>query len=168
MAMRFAALFVVYLAAGNVLFFIPAVDADVIQPWTRVNATASAAVASAFGVESQALGTEVSSGPARLNVLQGCNGLHALLVLLSATLAFPASWSRRLIGIVAGTIVLLGFNVLRVVNLIVVARYFPDKLELFHVAIWQTLIVLIALMLFLAWGMLIASRRSSSVGADRA
>jgi exosortase H (IPTLxxWG-CTERM-specific) len=163
----FAALFVVYLAAGNVLFFVPAVDRALVQPWTRFNAAASAAIASVFGVESDAVGTEVSSGPARLNVMQGCNGLHALLILLSSILAFPAPWSRRLIGVVAGSVALLGINVLRVVNLIVVARYVPDRLELFHIAIWQTLIVLIALALFLGWGVFIASRHTVGIGAHR-
>ena len=164
----FIVLFLVYLAAGNVLFFVPSVDNGVIQPWTRVNAKASAAIASALGVETKAVGTEVSSGPARLNIMQGCNGVHALLILLSSILAFPATWSRRWIGVIAGTVAILGINLLRVVNLIVVARYYPDKLELFHIAIWQTLIVLIALMLFLAWGMLVASNRSPAPGADRA
>jgi exosortase H (IPTLxxWG-CTERM-specific) len=167
-AVVFAVLFFAYLAAGNLLFFVPAVKAGAIEPWTRLNAAASAAIASAFGVESHADGTEVSSGAARLDVKQGCNGVHALLILLSSILAFPAPWSRRLIGVVAGTVALLGINLLRVVNLIVVARYFPDRLELFHIAIWQTLIVLVAVMLFLAWGMLIASRRPPSIAADRA
>ena len=161
-------LFLVYLAAGNVLFFVPAVKAGAIDPWTRINAAMSAAIASAFGVESHAAGTEVTSGQATLDVKQGCNGVHALLVLVSSILAFPASWGRRVVGVAAGTVALLGINLLRVVNLIVVARYFPDKLELFHIAIWQTLIVLVALMLFLAWGMLFASRRSPSAAADRA
>jgi Transmembrane exosortase (Exosortase_EpsH). len=159
-------LFMAYLAVGNLLFFVPLVDQEIIQPWTRVNAKASAAIASGLGVETRAAGTVVSSGQAGLNIMQGCNGAHALLLLLSSILAFPAPWSRRLIGIVTGTVVLLGINVVRIVNLIVVARYFPDKLELFHLAIWQTLIVFIAVALFLVWGAFVASRSTADIGAD--
>ena len=166
-AIGFVVKFLVYLGIGNVLFFVPAVDAWAIQPWTRFNAHASAAIATAFGVPSESVGTEVGSGPARLNVKQGCNGIHALLVLLASILAFPAPWSRRLVGVIAGSILLLGINLFRVVNLIVIARFHPDRLELFHVAIWQTLIVLIAFLIFLAWGMLLASRRPAAVAPDR-
>jgi exosortase H (IPTLxxWG-CTERM-specific) len=159
-------LFLIYLAVGNVSFFVPFVDSRVIQPWTRVNARASAAISSALGVETRAVGTVVHSGSSGVNVMQGCNGAHAVVILLSSILAFPATWGRRLIGVVAGTVAILGFNVLRIVSLIVVARYYPDKLELFHIAIWQTLIVLIAVALFLGWGVFVASRRTSGIGAD--
>jgi exosortase H (IPTLxxWG-CTERM-specific) len=168
LAVRFIVLFVVLLAAGNLLFMVPSVESGFIEPWTQLNATGSAALASALGVETRVSGTIVDVGTASLNIMQGCNGVHALLVLLSAILAFPAPWSRRLLGVAAGTVALLGFNLLRLVNLIVVARHFPAQLELFHVAIWQTLIVLIALALFLTWGVFLATGGSPRRGVDPA
>ena len=69
--------------------------------------------------------------------MQGCNGVHALPhpAIVNLPAFPPPPWSRRWIGVIAGTVAILGINLLRVVNLIVVARYYPDKLELFHIAI---------------------------------
>jgi exosortase H (IPTLxxWG-CTERM-specific) len=152
LAMRFTLLFVAYIVAGNILFAIPWIELHLVDPWTRLNASASAALATMLGARTSAEGTLVHSGSATLNIEQGCNGLHALLILLGAILAFPAKPGRRVAGVVMGTIAILGFNLIRLLNLILVARYFPARLELFHVYIWQTLIVVIAFLLFLVWG----------------
>jgi len=77
--------------------------------------------------------------------------VHALLILVATMLAFPAPWGRRLLGIAVGTLAVLGCNVVRLVTLIVVARYFPARLEQFHIYIWQPLIALIAFALFFVW-----------------
>ena len=159
-AVWFLGLLAVYLIIGVFLLDVPFVRDRLVDPWTRFNAAASAELASLIGVETTATGTRVRSGPARLNILEGCNGAHALVILLATTLAYPAPWARRLVGALTGTLVLLGFNLVRLVNLIVVARYFPARLELFHVHIWQTLIVLIALAFFVVWGSFFAERRT--------
>ena len=61
--------------------------------------------------------------------------------------------------------VLLGCNIIRLINLIVVAKYWPNRLELFHIYIWQTLIVLIAFALFIVWGTYFAARRTDGAAA---
>jgi exosortase H (IPTLxxWG-CTERM-specific) len=156
------------MVVGVALLDVPFVRDGLVAPWTRFNATASAALASLCGVETTATGTFVQSGSARLNIQGGCNGAHALLILLASVLAFPAPWGRRLIGAVVGTLAVLGFNLIRLVNLIAVARYSPDHLELFHIYIWQTLIVLIALVVFLVWGSFFAESRIATRAAHSA
>jgi exosortase/archaeosortase family protein len=91
-------------------------------------------------------------GPGSLEIVVGCNGVEALLILVSALLAFPAPWARRGIGVLAGTVAILGVNLVRLVNLVVVARFAPAWLDVFHVYVWQVLIVLVAVALFLVWG----------------
>ncbi|HKQ60631.1 MAG TPA: exosortase H [Candidatus Polarisedimenticolaceae bacterium] len=153
--------FAVYLVAGSLVLAIPWVDARLVAPWTRFNAAASAAVARMVGIDARADGTEVSYGSGTLNVLTGCNGVEALLILAAAVIAFPAPWKSRLAGVLAGVPLILAANLVRLGNLIVVARYFPERLELFHVYVWQTLIVLIAFVIFLGWGILVARQAAS-------
>ncbi len=155
----FLLLFVVYLVGGSLLLSAPWVKAGFVEPWTRVNATGAAALARSIGVEALADGTQISYGQGSLSILVGCNGVEALLILISSLLAFPAPWSRRLLGVLAGTVALLGANLVRLVNLIAVAKYLPAWLDVFHVYIWQALIVLIAFALFLVWGTLFAQAR---------
>jgi exosortase H (IPTLxxWG-CTERM-specific) len=153
---RFLLLFALYLIVGNVLLSLHPVETGFVEPWTRFNATGSAALARLTGIEAQANGTQVSYESGTLNILIGCNGVEALLILVSSLFAFPSSWGRRLIGVLAGTVVILGANLLRLLNLILIARFFPNWLEFFHIYIWQTLMVLIAFAIFLSWGLFVA------------
>jgi len=156
--LRFILLFVFYLLVGNFSLAIPIVDNKFIEPWTNANATAAAGLSRLFGTQTRASGMTLISGPVSLSVKKGCNGVEALIILASAILAFPERWSRRLVGLLFGAIAIFGFNLLRLVNLLLVAVYFPAQLELFHIYIWQTLIVLIAFGVFLLWGTLVASK----------
>lgn len=152
----FAIRFVILLLLGNVLMVVPAFDAAVLTPWTELNAKGSARLASLIGLRAAADGTILRAEAAGIDVRQGCNGFHALLIFACAVLACPVSLPRRLLGLLLGTVVILGCNLVRLVNLLAVAKYAPGHLELFHVYIWQTLIVILALATFIGWGTLIA------------
>ena len=158
----FLVLLGVYLIAGVVLLEVDLFHDRIVDPWTRFNATASATLVNWVGIETNSVGTRVQFGSTALNIADGCNGAHALLILLSSVFAFPAPWGRRLLGALLGTLTVLGFNLIRLVNLIVVAHYFPARLELFHIYIWQTLIILIALAYFLLWGTFFAESRNGA------
>jgi len=151
-ALRFVLGFAVLMVAGNLALSLTAVDRGLVEPWTRANTATAAALSNAIGVEAVAEGTRITTGAARLDVRKGCNGVHALMILLGAVLAFPASWTARALGVVGGSVAIFGFNLVRLVNLVAVAHHRPAWLELFHVYVWQTLIVLIAFFLFVAWG----------------
>lgn len=155
---RFVLLFVAYVAAANALILVPAVADRCVDPWTRFCAASGAAIAGMFGVDSEADGATIVSGAARLDVKEGCNGVHALVILLASILAFPATWGSRTLGVAVGAVAILGANLVRIVNLIVVARYDPAHLKLFHAAVWETLIMLVAVALFVLWWRLLGSR----------
>jgi exosortase H (IPTLxxWG-CTERM-specific) len=161
----FVVLFVVYMIVGVVLLDLAFIKEWLIEPWTRFNATAAAAFAGWIGIDTTASGTSVRLATTELEVADDCNGVQAVLILLASVLAFPASWRRKIIGIGVGTVSVLGCNIIRLVNLIAVARYWPSRLELFHIYIWQTLIVLIALALFLVWGTYFAGSRASDTAS---
>lgn len=156
--LRFIILFVVFILAGNFSLAIPFVDTRLIEPWTQANASAAAGLTRLFGMDADSAGMSLTAGSARLSVKKGCNGVEALIILAAAILAFPAPWSRRLVGLLIGAIAIFGFNILRLVNLLVVAVHFPERLELFHIFIWQTLIVLIAFGIFILWGLFFANK----------
>jgi len=168
-ALRFVLVFAALMVAGNLALSLAVVERRLVAPWTRANAGVAAALATAIGIEAVADGTRVTTGEARLDVLKGCNGVHALMILAGAVLAFPASWTARVAGVAGGTVAIFGFNLVRLVNLIAVARYRPAWLELFHVYVWQTLIVVIAFFLFVAWGVVVTrSTPSETPGAASA
>jgi len=167
-SIRFFVLFFVYLGIGALVLQTDSFRRGFVDPWTRLNASAAAVVTGSPGIEMEFEGVSVGVAGARLVVLPGCNGMEAVLIVVASILAFPASWSRRLVGILLAAALIFGFNIVRLATLIAVARYLPARLELFHVYIWQPLIVLIAFCLFLAWASYSALERPRTPAADRA
>ncbi len=67
-------------------------------------------------------------------------------------LAFPAPPKARAAGIAVGLLAIQGVNLVRIVSLFWLGAHRRDVFELFHAAIWQTLLILLAVGIFLAWG----------------
>jgi exosortase H (IPTLxxWG-CTERM-specific) len=158
----FALKFGAYFILGHFFFLIPPVTRTLVVPWTTLNARWAAALANQFETGYVAQGESVQTGTARVSVELGCNGVDAFCLCASAILAFPAPWPRRFLGVGIALVGVFGMNLVRLVNLFMVARHFPEKLELFHVYIWQTLIGVLALGLFLLWGRYLARRPAES------
>jgi exosortase H (IPTLxxWG-CTERM-specific) len=165
---RFFILFFVYLGSGALVMQADTVKREFVEPWTRLNASAAAIITGRPGVDVESTGVSVGMGGARLTILPGCNGVEAVLILIASILAFPSSWSRRLVGVPIAAAAIFGFNIVRLATLIAVARYLPARLEFFHVYVWQPLIVLIAFCLFLVWARYATLERTRKSTADRA
>ena len=86
-----------------------------------------------------------------ISIQNGCNGIEAIVFLVAAILAFPATWRQRAVGLAAAIGVIQLLNLARVVTLFLINRYKPDLFELFHLAIWQTVIGGAAIALFYVW-----------------
>src|SRR5205085_3831504 len=65
-------------------------------------------------------------------------------------LAFPVSWSRRLIGLAGALAIILTLNTLRIVSLLAASS--PRLVQNLHVVVWPIGIVF-ALALYVAWWM---------------
>ena len=140
------------LLLGGLAQALPVAQAAFVQPWTRWNARAAAGLLRACGLQVATRGTLLALDDATLDVRAGCNGLIALLLLGSAILAFPAPWRRRLGGLAVSAALVFALNAVRLVTLLLIARYLPARLEFFHLYVWQPLMALAALAIFLGWG----------------
>ncbi len=69
------------------------------------------------GQEIHAEGHRLVSPHGRLNVLNGCEGLETLFLLVAAVLAYPFPWRVRVLGLVLGTLLVYGLNQTRLVLL---------------------------------------------------
>ena len=72
-----------------------------------------------------------------------------MLIYSACVMAFPASWSARLWGVPLGCLAIFGFNLLRIVTLLLVGRHWNSAFDFFHVYFWQaTLIAMIVSVLY--------------------
>ena len=72
-------------------------------------------------------------------------------MLVAAIVAFPAPWRARLAGITVGIIAVQGLNVVRVISLFYLGQWNMQVFEWAHLYVWQALIMLDVLLVWLVW-----------------
>jgi len=160
---KFLIRFVAVLGVFYLLVAIQPVNDRVVVPFTEVLVHVSTALLAAMGEKAVSFGTVIQSPAFAVDVKNGCNGVEAALLLVAAMLAFPASPWQRVEGIAAGLAVIQGVNLLRIVSLFWLGVHHRAVFELFHAAVWQTALILLAVGIFLAW-----SRRAGGGGPAEA
>lgn len=151
-----ARFFLTFLLIQAVLFtaeLTPPGQKHAVQPVTELLASTSKVLLS--------LGSREVSGSGRvirddqtgfaIEIAAGCNGVEAMILLLSAMLAFPAPWRYRWLGIAAGLVAIQGLNLVRVISLFFLGIWYPVAFEWAHLYLWQALIMLDVLLVFLLW-----------------
>ena len=151
--LRFITLFLVYLAALFTLEVMQPVDRFVILPFTSLIAEVSVWIVGLFDPHAIAYGKILQSttNGFAISIERGCNGVEAVIILISAMLAFPAPWKHRLIGIGLGFLAIQALNLVRIISLFYLGQWNRVWFDWFHLYLWQALIVLDALIAFLVW-----------------
>lgn len=86
-----------------------------------------------------------------IEIMAGCNGVEAMIVLASAVLAFPSSWRHKLLGLGLGFVAIQTLNVVRIISLFYLGQWSLTAFQWFHLYIWQALLILDALLVWLIW-----------------
>lgn len=148
--------FLLFLAIQGVLFtaeLLAPVQRALIIPWTEAVARVSAALVQSFDPDVLSQGKVLhdrDSGFA-VSIEAGCNGVEASIILAAALLAFPAPWKHRLLGLAAGLLAIHGLNLVRIISLFYLGQWNQTAFEWAHLYLWQALIMLDALIVFLVW-----------------
>ncbi len=150
---RFFALFVVILLALFAAELTPPAQSAVVIPWTDALARISAGLVTIFDPHVAAFGKILQSttNGFAISIEAGCNGIEAAIILIAAMLAFPAPWKHRAIGIVAGLAAVQALNIVRVVSLFYLGQWSFKAFEWAHFYLWQALIMLDVLIVWLLW-----------------
>jgi exosortase/archaeosortase family protein len=86
-----------------------------------------------------------------ITVKRGCDAIEPTALFICAILAFPSPVSRKIAGIVAGTLFLAILNILRIVTLFMVGAYLPRAFNMMHFDVWQGLFIFLAILLWMVW-----------------
>lgn len=148
---RFIASYVVILAAGFIFLALRPVNDRLVNPYTTFVAHEAKTVLNLLGEGATVHQQILSSRRFSVAIYNGCNGLEAILIFASGVLAFPAPWRRKVIGLMLGFLAIQVANVVRVVSLFYVGVYWPKWFAASHIFIWQSLIILLGVVLWLVW-----------------
>ena len=148
-------IFVAKFGLGLIILYVIAalnpVNDRVIVPFTELIAGASASVLRVIDGGIESAGTIIRSPAFAIDVRNGCNGIEAIILVCSAIFAFPATLRSRVAGLVAAAIAIQLINVVRLSSLFWLGAYHRSWFDLFHVAVWQSLIILAAITMFILW-----------------
>ena len=150
---RFVLTFVVLLIGSFVFYLLPWGQDYMSTPITTAVAKVSVTVMMLFdeNVVSRGITIHDRVTGQGIEVVAGCNGMEAVIILFAAVFAFPATFPQKIAGFVAGFFAIHALNIVRIVSLYYLARYSMTWFEWFHLYVWQMLIILDALVVWLLW-----------------
>ena len=151
--LRFLVAFVALQAVLFGLELTPWVQQHFVVPWTSALAAVCAWLVTVVDPGVTAAGKTIVSttNGFAVSIEAGCNGVEATIVLAAAILAFPAPWRKKLLGLGAGILAVQGLNVVRVISLFYLGQWNLQVFEWAHLYVWQALIMLDVLVVWLVW-----------------
>lgn len=121
------------------------------QPLAMAFTVVGGLVLNLLSLKATASGTllQVEGFTARIDDV--CTGIFVVAIFFSAVLAYPSRMKEKLKGFLLGAFVIFFLNLIRVVSLMYIGRYFPSFFETAHLLIWQSLVIFAALLAWIYW-----------------
>ena len=150
---RYAVTYLICLVGLFSLETSPWAQTFTVGTWTQLLADLSGGLLQSF--DDQVLVRESSIINGRTGyavaIQAGCNGVEAALILVAAILAYPATWSHKLAGMLIGVVAIQLLNVIRIISLYYLGEWSERILTIAHLYVWPGLIIFDALIIFLIW-----------------
>jgi len=150
---RFFVLFTVLLIGLFTLEILQPAEKFVILPFTSFIADVSVWIIQMFDDNVMSISNVIRDKTTGFGVRieRGCNGVEAVIILFAAIFAFPAPIKNKVIGFIIGFFAIQGLNLVRIVSLFYLGQWNQVAFEWFHLYLWQALIIMDALVVWLVW-----------------
>jgi exosortase/archaeosortase family protein len=96
-------------------------------------------------------GHSITSSSFAVDVGTGCTALIPTSIYICAVLAYPGKLKYKVWGIGLGIFCLYALNLVRTVSLFLVGSHFSSFFDTAHLLLWQPLVILAAVILWLFW-----------------
>ncbi len=136
------------------------IEADFFANILAFTARATGFFLNLLGNQVQVSGITVWSSDFSVNIGTGCTGLVPIMLFVCAILAYPCGIRFKGLGIALGILCLYSLNLFRTVSLFYIGAHFYSFFETAHLLLWQSLMILSAIVLWLFW-----ARRTDHVQA---
>jgi len=163
---RFLIVYVVLLGVGFTTVALRPVNDAVVVPYTTFVARMAGVCLGVLGENITLDGCELRSPRFAVTIYNGCNGLITSLIFVSGVLAFPATWRSKLTGVAVGLAAIQGINLVRIVSLFYVGVFLPKLFNESHIFVWQSVVILSGVVLWVLWANWSARGRRSAVEAE--
>jgi exosortase H (IPTLxxWG-CTERM-specific) len=86
-----------------------------------------------------------------MEIRDGCNGVNVVILLWAAIVAYPATVQWKLLGLAGGLAAIQAANFLRLITLFYLGQYNYSIFEFAHLYLWESLIIIDAMVVFGLW-----------------
>jgi len=150
---RFFVLFTVLLVGLFTLEILQPAEKYVILPFTSFIADISVWIIQMFDDNVMAISNVIRDKTTGFGVRieRGCNGVEAVIILFAAIFSFPAPIKHKFVGFIIGFFAIQALNLVRIVSLFYLGQWNQVAFEWFHLYLWQALIIMDALVVWLVW-----------------
>jgi exosortase H (IPTLxxWG-CTERM-specific) len=161
---RFLILFLSILGISFTVVALRPVNDAFVVPYTTLIAKVSGIILGLLGEDITINGCVLRSPRFAVTIYNGCNGLITSLIFVSGVLAFPARWSAKVIGFIGGLLAIQAINLVRIISLFYIGIYFPKLFNSSHIFIWQSLVILAGVTLWITWAHLFGAPPKREAG----
>jgi len=119
--------------------------------YLEANAWLSNAILRGLGQPTHVSEVTIQSPQFAIAIRRGCDAVEPTWLFCAAVLSFKAPLARKLLGILAGIVLLQVLNVVRIVTLYWIGLHLPDIFNSAHMEIWPTVFIIVAIVLFIGW-----------------
>jgi exosortase H (IPTLxxWG-CTERM-specific) len=150
---RFLIIFLAVLVSLFSIEMLVPVQEHVIVPFTSLLAKISAAIILPFDDTAIAYGKilQFKDTGFAVSIEAGCNGVEATIVLISAVVAYPATWKARILAILLGFFAIQVLNLARIISLFYIGNWNLEIFSWIHLYLWPSLIMLDVLVVFIVY-----------------
>ena len=153
---RRALLFIVLFTIQIILFYIiygnQWFERHLFFPLANTYAWLSGKILSFIGYSNFVVGDIISSDTSlSVSIKKGCDAAEPMAVFIAAVIAFPATYINKFSGLFFGLFMMFLLNIVRVFTLFIAGVHYPDFFETMHLAVWQVLFIIFAIMLWVLW-----------------
>lgn len=117
----------------------------------ELTATWTSKAINLLGGSTTVSGTLLISDNFVANVVAECTSIGPLILYVGAVVAYPASKRAKFVGAATGAVVLTAVNLVRIMSLFWIGEVYPEYLDVVHLLVWQSAIILLAIVMWLIW-----------------
>ncbi|MQG76189.1 MAG: hypothetical protein FI703_02540 [SAR202 cluster bacterium] len=121
------------------------------EPIRNVIADVTASLLRLSGSHVTNEGSLLRTGDLQFAIVTNCTPAGPLLLLWGGMLAFPGTLRSKLTGMAVGAVVLISLNFVRLVTLIIIGVEWNSALDVAHLLVWQSVMILASVANWLTW-----------------
>ena len=144
-----------------IIWYPKLVDGRVLSGYLDFIARLSGGILGLLGANVEVNGTVITSAVFSIEIGHECTAIVPMVLLICAVMAYPSRFKTKTICIGGGIVLLFLLNLMRVVSLYYIGIWAPAYFETAHFIVWQSLMILAVVAMWLFWAQKAAHVRST-------